>query len=59
MKKISTDKIEEIQNISNKKVAVKIIKETNFYEAEEHHQNYGLKNPLKIEKEFIESGRKK
>lgn len=59
MKKISKDKIEEIQNISNKKVAVKIIKETNFYEAEEYHQNYGLKNPLKIEKEFIESGRKK
>ena len=30
-----------------------------FYEAEEYHQNYYLKNPEAFEKELIESGRKK
>ena len=30
-----------------------------FYEAEEYHQNYGIKNPEELEKELITSGRKK
>ena len=30
-----------------------------FYEAEEYHQNYGIKNPEELEKELIISGRKK
>ena len=59
MKCISINKIKEIENKFNKEVKVKLIKETNFYEAEEYHQEYGLKNPLEIEKEFKESGRKK
>ena len=59
MKCISINKIKEIENKFNKEVKVKLIKETNFYEAEEYHQEYGLKNPLEIEKEFKDSGRKK
>ena len=59
MKCISINKIKEIENKFNKEVKVKLIKETNFYEAEEYHQEYGLKNPLEIEKEFKESGRTK
>ena len=30
-----------------------------FYDAEEYHQHYYLKNPQEFEKELIESGRKK
>ncbi len=40
-------------------VAVKVLPEDVFYMAEEHHQDYALKNPELMEKELIESGRKK
>jgi len=50
--------IESIEMESNKKVAVELLEEKDFYMAEEYHQNYGLKNPELIEKELIESGRK-
>lgn len=40
-------------------VFVSIEKYKNFYEAEEYHQDYYLKNPDGFEKELIESGRKK
>lgn len=59
MKKISLAKIKEIENISHRQVKVELIKETNFFDAEDYHQEYGLKNPEKIEKELIDSGRKK
>ena len=32
---------------------------TAFYEAEEYHQNYDLKNPEEFRRELVESGRKK
>ncbi len=51
--------IYDFESKNNKKVKVKILKESEFYLAEEYHQNYGLKNPELIEKELIESGRKK
>ena len=41
------------------KVYVSIEKFNSFYEAEEYHQDYYLKNPEAFEKELIESGRKK
>ncbi|TDT72587.1 peptide-methionine (S)-S-oxide reductase [Hypnocyclicus thermotrophus] len=37
--------IQEIENNFNKKVATKILKESNFFEAEDYHQNYLEKNP--------------
>ena len=51
--------INKIEMETKKKVAVQLLKETSFYLAEEEHQEYGLKNPLEIEKELIKSGRKK
>ena len=40
-------------------VVVKVLPEEVFYMAEEYHQDYALKNPELMEKELIESGRKK
>lgn len=40
-------------------VAVKVLPECVFYMAEDYHQDYALKNPELMEKELIESGRKK
>lgn len=42
-----------------KGVAVKVKPEEIFYMAEDYHQDYALKNPELMEKELIESGRKK
>ena len=56
---IAKNYIDGIENEFKKNVKVKLLKEELFYLAEEEHQNYGLKNPLEIEKELIESGRKK
>ena len=41
------------------KIYVSLEKFKSFYEAEEYHQDYYLKNPEAFEKELIESGRKK
>ena len=53
------EKIEKIAKDSGKKVQVAVLPFKNFYEAEEYHQDYYLKNPEAFEKELIESGRKK
>ncbi|MBQ9730600.1 MAG: peptide-methionine (S)-S-oxide reductase MsrA [Bacilli bacterium] len=58
LKKIK-EYILRIERVSNKEVKVKLTEECEFYLAEEYHQEYGLKNPDAIEKELIESGRKK
>lgn len=52
---------EKINNVSlkfNKKCTVEISKVMHFYEAEEYHQDYHLKNPFLFEKEMSSSGRK-
>ena len=58
-KKTALEKIEKIAKDSGKKVQVAVLPFKNFYEAEEYHQDYYLKNPEAFEKELIESGRKK
>ena len=52
-------KIEAVEKESGKKVQVEVLPYKNFYEAEDYHQDYYLKNPEAFEKELIESGRKK
>ena len=59
MKKNIKDYISSKECIYNKKIKVKIMKEKEFYMAEEYHQDYAIKNPELMEKELIESGRKK
>ena len=54
----AASKIAQIESASGKKVQVKLLPYKNFYEAEEYHQDYYLKNPEAFEKELIESGRK-
>ena len=58
-KKIAEEKIKQLEEESGKKVQIALEPFKNFYEAEEHHQDYYLKNPEAFEKELIESGRKK
>ena len=50
-------KIGRIEADSGKKVQVQLLPYKNFYEAEEYHQDYYLKNPEAFEKEMKESGR--
>ncbi len=58
-KEIAALKIAKIGADSGKKVQVELLPYKNFYEAEEYHQDYYLKNPEAFEKELVESGRKK
>ncbi len=51
-------KIAKIEQDTGKKVQVALLPYKNFYEAEEYHQDYYLKNPEAFEKEMKESGRK-
>lgn len=54
-----TTYVQTIENKLNKKVCIEILEETEFFSAEEYHQNYALKNPGEFEKELFLSGRKK
>ena len=54
-KKIIEDRLKEFE----KPVCIAIEKYKVFYEAEEYHQYYYLKNPKEFEEELINSGRKK
>lgn len=58
-KRIAEEKIAELEKQAGKKAEISIEKYKNFYEAEDYHQDYHLKNPEAFEKELIESGRKK
>ncbi len=58
-RKIVLEKLEQIKKESKKETQVAVLPFKNFYEAEEYHQDYYLKNPEAFEKELIESGRKK
>ena len=51
--------IKTIEEESGKKVFIAIEKFDVFYEAEEYHQNYHLKNPEAFQEEMEKSGRKK
>ena len=57
-KKAALEKIAAVEANSGEKVQVEVLPYKNFYEAEEYHQDYYLKNPEAFEKELIESGRK-
>lgn len=57
-KAIAEKKIKELEQETGKKVQISVEKFKSFYEAEEEHQDYYLKNPEAFEKELIESGRK-
>ncbi|MBO7078754.1 MAG: peptide-methionine (S)-S-oxide reductase MsrA [Bacilli bacterium] len=56
---ISKDMIDKLQKESNKEVFISLEKYQSFYEAEEYHQHYALKNKEAFEEELISSGRKK
>ncbi len=56
-KEIIENKFIEIENIFKQKVAVQILEDAIFYKAEEHHQDYHLKNPLAYKAEYESSKR--
>ena len=58
-KEKATLKIKELENETGNKVEIAVEPFKSFYEAEEYHQDYYLKNPEAFENELIESGRKK
>lgn len=58
MKNFISEYIKNKETIYNKKVVVKILKEKEFYMAEEYHQDFAIKNKEAMEKELIVSGRK-
>ena len=57
-KQIAEKLVAELQAKSGKKTEIAIEPFKSFYEAEEYHQDYYLKNPEAFEKELKESGRK-
>ena len=56
---ISKEIIDKLQKESKKEVFISLEKFQSFYEAEEYHQHYALKNKEAFEEELISSGRKK
>ncbi len=57
-KRIAAEKIAALERESGKKTFIALEPFTAFYEAEEYHQDWHLKNPEAFEKEMEESGRK-
>ncbi len=58
-KTIALEKLNVLQTKFEEKIKVSVEAFKSFYEAEEEHQNYSIKNPEAFEKELIASGRKK
>ena len=56
--KAAGEKIARVEEESGRETHVALLPYKNFYEAEEYHQDYYLKNPEAFEKELRESGRK-
>lgn len=52
------EKLRRIKDISGAEAFVSVEDFVSFYEAEEYHQDYYLKNPEEFEKELKDSGRK-
>lgn len=57
--RLAQEKINQLEAKSQQQVQVALEPFKSFYEAEEYHQDYYLKNPEAFEKELVESGRKK
>lgn len=57
-KKLTEEKLAKLAADANTPVCVSVEPFKAFYEAEEYHQDYYLKNPEAFEKELRESGRK-
>lgn len=57
--RLAQEKINQLEAKSQRQVHVELEPFKSFYEAEEYHQDYYLKNPEAFEKELVESGRKK
>lgn len=57
-RKTAEEKIAWAEEKCGQKLAIAVEAFKNFYDAEEYHQDYYLKNPEAFEKELIESGRK-
>ena len=55
---LATAKIAAVEKETGRKAFIALLPYKNFYEAEEYHQDYYLKNPEAFEKELTESGRK-
>ena len=58
-KQSALEKIAAVEAKSGEKVQVAVLPYKNFYEAEEYHQDFHLKNPHKIKEELENSGRLK
>ena len=58
-KELAEKKLVDIEKTQGKKTYVELLPYMNFYEAEEYHQDYYLKNPEAFERELVESGRKR
>ena len=58
-KTIAEKYIKELEESSNKKTYISLEKFTNFFLAEEEHQDFYKKNPKEYEEELVSSGRKK
>ena len=56
--KAAREKIARVEEESGRETHVALLPYKNFYEAEEYHQDYYLKNPEAFAKELRESGRK-
>ena len=57
-KDLAKKRIDALSAESGKPVYIALEPFKSFYEAEDYHQDYDLKNPEAFEKELIESGRK-
>ncbi len=57
-KALAEERIRKLEEESGRTVCVALEPFARFYDAEEYHQDYELKNPEAFERELIESGRK-
>ena len=58
-KALAEERIGKLEQESGRTVCVALEPFARFYDAEEYHQDYDLKNPEAFERELIESGRKR
>ena len=58
-RKLARGRINEFEAASGRKVHIALEPFKSFYEAEDYHQDYYLKNPEAFEKEMKESGRRR